>query len=306
MEAILDAVDAVNFEDCFEELKDGQNSSSDEEGSHKVVQLHELHQQLDKKLEFTCLSQSGPAQDPLFVFKCQFGDLITYGLAKNKKSSKNKSAIKMLDKLNESVQIENVKIQTYNLEKWKEEKYDVKIQNILNSNENAISLLEQLDKTRTLLGTDTLKFTESAKEIGVQIHFTADCKLLHGPDLKIRTEDFKDCVRKNDLLYLKSSSRSTKKKTAKMEAAEKMVNLLRGLGAHTNKEVEINNELQKFKDTSLCLKEDKTDNSGLSIQYQAILAIIAGKAVDFLKDKPDYNNDYDYLAEVCIYFNYYL
>ena len=50
-------------------------SSSDDDGSHNVVRLHELDQQLNKSLVFICLLNGGQKVTQLFLYKCQFGEL---------------------------------------------------------------------------------------------------------------------------------------------------------------------------------------------------------------------------------------
>ena len=51
---------------------DGETSLEDDNGSHNIVRLIELNQQLDEKLEFNCLLNGGQIV-PLFFYKCQFG-----------------------------------------------------------------------------------------------------------------------------------------------------------------------------------------------------------------------------------------
>lgn len=83
------------------------------------------------------------------------------------------------------------------------------------------------------------------------MYFTTDCKLLYSVDLKIHNKPIEDNdkIIKNELEYLKTTARSTKKKTSKMEAAEKMLNLIRGDGAFTNEEVKMNRELAEYRET---------------------------------------------------------
>lgn len=69
----------------------------------------------------------------------------------------------MLRKLNEHVEIENVKTNLCNLDRWVDDKAAEKVKDVVYSRENAISVLEALDRIRF---ERTLKFTESAKEIG--------------------------------------------------------------------------------------------------------------------------------------------
>lgn len=88
---------------------------------------------------------------------------MSYGFGKNKKSSKNRSAYRMLKKLNEHVEIENVKTNVNNLERWVDDRTADKVKDIVNLRENAISVLEALDRARF---ERTLKFSESGKEIG--------------------------------------------------------------------------------------------------------------------------------------------
>ena len=105
----------------------------------------------------------GPPQDPLFIFKCGFGDLVSYGLGKNKKAAKNRSAYMMLRKLNEHVEIENVKTNLCNLDRWVGDKTAANVRDVVQLNENAVSVLEALDRIRF---ERTLKFTEAARDIG--------------------------------------------------------------------------------------------------------------------------------------------
>lgn len=69
----------------------------------------------------------------------------------------------MLKKLNEHVEIENVKTNVNNLERWVDDRTADKVKDIVNLRENAISVLEALDRARF---ERTLKFSESGKEIG--------------------------------------------------------------------------------------------------------------------------------------------
>lgn len=59
MEAIYNAASQIKAKEYSTYPKDDDELSSDDDSSHKVIKLHELHQQLDKKLEFTCLTQLG-------------------------------------------------------------------------------------------------------------------------------------------------------------------------------------------------------------------------------------------------------
>lgn len=132
------------------------------------------------------------------------------------------------------------------------------------------------------------------------MYFTTDCKLLYGVDLKIHDKPIedKDLVYKDDLVYLKTSARSTKKKASKMAAAEKMLNLIKGEGAFTNEEARLNRELAAYRETEFNLKEDLIDMNQITKEYQGYLAQIVTIASNFLADKPNYDPDYDYLAEV--------
>lgn len=69
----------------------------------------------------------------------------------------------MLRKLNEHVEIENVKTNLCNLDRWIDDKTTEKVRDLVDLKENAVSVLEALDRIRF---ERTLKFTESAKEIG--------------------------------------------------------------------------------------------------------------------------------------------
>ena len=133
-----------------------------------------------------------------------------------------------------------------------------------------------------------------------QTYFTVECKLLYGADLKIHDKPIeeKDKVVKNEMLYLKTSARSTKKKTAKMEAAEKMLNLIKGNGAFTNEEVKLNRELAEYRETTFNVENDQIDEKRISKEYQGYLAQIIAIATKYLEDKPNYDPDYDFLAEV--------
>lgn len=236
----------------------------------------------------------GQPQNPLFLFKCSFGDLVTYGLGGKKKSAKNNSASRMLRKLNLNLQKENVDIQRENMPKWQGVEGDEKVQRVLNTDDNAISILESIDKIRFQR---TLKFTEIPHQIGIQTLFTVECKLLLMPDLNVKHVDPKNCFKKGDCEYLKTSSRTTKKKTSKTEAAEMMVNLLKGNGAYTNEQVEMNKQLQEFEE-SLNAKKDVIEKDKISRDYQAILTKMIRAAIEFMADKPKYDEDYDFLAEV--------
>lgn len=132
------------------------------------------------------------------------------------------------------------------------------------------------------------------------MYFTTDCKLLYSVDLKIHNKPIEDNdkIIKNELEYLKTTARSTKKKTSKMEAAEKMLNLIRGDGAFTNEEVKMNRELAEYRETAFNLKEDQIDKNRISKEYQDYLAQMISIASNFLEDKPNYDPDYDFLAEV--------
>ena len=107
---------------------------------------------------------SGPPQDPLFIFKCTVGNSVSYGAGQNKKAAKNKAAFRMLKKLNQTESSESVRVNMQNMEqgRWADGN---RIREIAGSSENAISKLEAIDKTRS----HTLRFIESAKEIGVQV-----------------------------------------------------------------------------------------------------------------------------------------
>lgn len=105
-------------------------------------------------------------------------------------------------------------------------------------------------------------------------------------------------VTKNEMVYLKTSAKSSKKKTSKMEAAEKMLNLIRGDGAFTNEEVKLNQELSEYRETAFSLKEDQIDKNVISREYQDYLAQMIAIVDKFLEDKPNYDPDFDFLAEV--------
>ena len=70
----------------------------------------------------------------------------------------------MLKKLNQTESSESVRVNMQNMEqgRWADGN---RIREIAGSSENAISKLEAIDKTRS----HTLRFIESAKEIGVQV-----------------------------------------------------------------------------------------------------------------------------------------
>lgn len=127
---------------------------------------------------------------------------------------------------------------------------------------------------------------------------------MYGADLKIGDHeiDAKDTLEKNGARYLHTSSRSTTKKASKMEAAEKMVNLIRGDGAFTNEHVRMNRELAEYNKTTLNLQEDRIDTSRLSATCSRYLAQMSAFAAQFLQDKPNYDPDFDFLAEVCVSF----
>ena len=109
-------------------------------------------------------------------------------------------------------------------------------------------------------------------------------------------------VIKNEMTYLKTSAKTTKKKTSKMEAAEKMLNLIRGNGAFTNEEVKLNRELAEYKETAFSLKEDQIDKNRVSKVHQDYLAQMIAIVEQFLEDKPNYDPDFDFLAEVGLLF----
>lgn len=295
LEAIYDSVKDIDFDHLSVVGNDDyQEESSDGEGSHKVSQLYEYHQQLNKPLEFNCIFSSGSTQPVIYIHKCQMGDAITYGIGKNKKSSKNQSARMMLKKLNEDVDVETVMTTMTGMSRMCAEKIEEKIQEILRSNSNAVSILEEIDRVRER----TLKFTEQDQQVGVQSQFTCECKLLLSTDLKVRKEDLeKNSIRKEGYVFLRTNAKSTKKKTAKMDAAERMVNMLRGHGAYTNEEVEQNKELKEFHEKTFAKTKDIIDRESVG-QYFDVLDNIIDYAVDYLKDKPKYDPDYDFLSEM--------
>lgn len=275
---------------------DEYDEFSDDESSHCVSRLHELHQQMDKELEFTCLITSGPPQDPVFIHKCILGDLVTYGIGKNKKCAKNQAATRMVKKVDGNVDLESVSTQTSIFERYVDEKLILSVAKALDVPDNAISVLEGLDKVRN---GPKVRYTEMSQQIGVQSHFTTECKVLLGPDLKIRPDDLtRNSIKKDGSIYLKTSSRSTKKKTSKMEAAEKMVNLLKGKGANTNEEVKKNLELKEFQDKTFSLKKDIIDKYDINQEFYNVLVDVIDTATEFLKDKPKYDPDYCFLSEV--------
>lgn len=300
--AIYDAaekIDLKKFEALCKIQVNEDDLSSDDDSSSQIAKLNELYQHFGKQVEYICLvPMLGQPQNPLFLYKCTFGDLGTYGLGGKKKTAKNNSARRMLSKLNESLEIENVKTQISNMDQWVNRQAHDRIIEALNLPDNAISVLEALDKVRP---ERTLKYTEISKQLGIQMYFTVECKLLEMPDLKLRNVP-EDCrVEKNDLVYLKTYSKSTKKKTSKMEAAEKMVNLLKGDGPFTNEEVKQNKQLREFEE-GLNVKDDMVNKDLISKMYRDVLSKIIKSAIQFMnidkEDKKSYNPDYDFLAEI--------
>ena len=83
-----------------------------------------------------------------------------------------------------------------------------------------------------------------------------------------------------------------------MEAAEKMVNLIKGEGAFTNEQVRMNRELAEYNKTTFNLHDDRIDKRQLSSDCQAYLAKMSTMAAEFLANKTSYDPDYDHLAEV--------
>lgn len=133
------------------------------------------------------------------------------------------------------------------------------------------------------------------------MYFTTVCKLLYEADLKKihnKKIEEKDTVTKGELVYLRTTARTTKKKTSKTKAAEKMLNLIRGEGAFTNEEARLNRKLAECRATELKVKEDQIDMNRISKEYQDYLIQMTSYASDFLEDKPNYDPDYDFLAEV--------
>lgn len=59
MAAIYNAASQVKSEEYANHPKEERELSSDDDSSHKVIKLNELHQQVNKNLEFTCLTQLG-------------------------------------------------------------------------------------------------------------------------------------------------------------------------------------------------------------------------------------------------------
>lgn len=90
--------------------------------------------------------------------------MVTYGLGRNKKSSKNKSAFRMLKMLGGVEAINSVKMETRKMEAAKLADVD-RVREIVYSEMNAISALETLNKIRG----HSLRFTETSKDIGVQV-----------------------------------------------------------------------------------------------------------------------------------------
>ena len=124
---------------------------------------------------------------------------------------------------------------------------------------------------------------------------------MDGPDLKIHTGEIaeKNKLEKNGLVYLRTSARCTNKKASKIEAAEKMINLIRGEGAFTNEEARMNRQLAEYNKMTFNLTDDRIDGNRVSRECRAYLAEMSRTAFEFLADKPNYDPDFDYLAEVC-------
>lgn len=124
---------------------------------------------------------------------------------------------------------------------------------------------------------------------------------MYGSDLKICDHEIRkeDTFEKDDVIYLRTTARSTAKKASKLEAAEKMLNLIRGEGAYTNEQAKMNRELAEYNKTTFNMQKDRIDVRRLSEKTTRYLGQMSSFAAEFLQDKPNYNPDYDYLAEVC-------
>ena len=67
--------------------------------SDHMADLNIIHLQMNKNLEWVCLLLVENIDAPLCLFKCELGELISYGLGDNKTDAQNQAAFAMLELL---------------------------------------------------------------------------------------------------------------------------------------------------------------------------------------------------------------
>ena len=82
-----------------------------------MSELNIIHLQMNKNLESVCLLLVENIEAPMCVFKCELGELITYGLEDKKMDSQNQAAFTMLRKLRSKLEndIYQLELQAINI-----------------------------------------------------------------------------------------------------------------------------------------------------------------------------------------------
>lgn len=239
--------------------------------------LHEMDQKSKINVKFDFILSSGPDQDPVFIYKCLAKGQVTYGIGKNKKEAKNQSAYEMVKKLKLNINTKPVATK---------QSSRCTLQQILKSTENAIGLLEMIDNLKN----KSLNYEEESYGPDDKPYFVVKCTILFTDEMNIKADDLnRNSVKRDNLVFLKTSCRSAKKKVAKLESAEKMINLIKGFGAKTNEEL-LTNDSNDFQSEMAKIETYTIDLKTMTKIFDA--------ASNFLKDKTEYDPVYDFFAMV--------